>query len=121
MTSTDISNYLKEYILINVGTTKHLIKKNNILYLKSKGNYTTIHLENLKEIKLSYNLGNTLNKYFKDLPFIRINQSNVINIDKVSVFKKDEIIFDNQKTIKASISSTYAKALITYFNQSNIL
>jgi two-component system LytT family response regulator len=76
-------------ILLNAQDGISIIQKQNITRLEADGNYTTIYTNNGFKHIASNNL-----KYFEDmlteLPFFRIHQSHIVNIDfVVKVLKED--------------------------------
>ncbi len=62
---------------------------NEILYLESEGNYTSIFLENKQKIVSSRNLGDYEN-LLENLQFFRIHHSTIINLSKIKEYLKGE-------------------------------
>jgi len=85
------------------------ISFDDICYLETTGNYTTVYLENEE-----FRVKKSLRKVSEDLPkskFIRIFRNLVINIDKVQSINFENGTLVTTKGVELSIGSTYKKLL----------
>ncbi len=74
-------------VMVNVNGKPVIIEINEILYIASSGDYTTVYLKDQKK----YFIRKLLNQWEKILPknnFIKIHRSTVININSVERFEK---------------------------------
>lgn len=79
-----------------------LIEPENVLYISSEGNYSTIHLINSKPIVLTKNLKQMELAFFMPPLFFRIHQSYIINLSKVTGYSHLEVILNNTITLAVS-------------------
>jgi len=98
--------HLESNIFIKDGHIKIKINTNDIYYVKSDGNYIEIILE-----QKTYVVRNKLVEFKKELPhnlFFQSHQRYLININKITVLKKDIVIV---KGIEIPLSLKYKKAI----------
>jgi len=85
----------------------------DIVYIESSGNYLNIHLDN----KQSYLINMTLTFIFSKLPdnFLRINNSFIINSDKITAIKgREYVILKGDSNLKIPIGTTYRTRLTNW-------
>lgn len=85
-----------------------LVNPNHVVFFKAEGNYTTIKLNNGQEILASYNMGNLVKRFPREL-FVRTNRSLMVNRKKiVSINRKQKTcclsIGDKEIEINASLN-----------------
>ncbi|AJR04720.1 LytR/AlgR family response regulator transcription factor [Siansivirga zeaxanthinifaciens] len=77
-----------KYIAVNSQKKIKVLEVNKIIYLKSSGRYTILHLEKEESIIVCKNLGH-YEKLFQDLDFLRIHNSFIVNVAYLSSIIKD--------------------------------
>jgi len=90
-------------IIIKVSGSNIKIMTNDILYVKSDGNYLEIHTENQKYLTRE-KISNFLKIVPDPIEFIQIRRSHIIRIDKITEKGKKHIIVNN---VKIKIGETY--------------
>jgi two-component system LytT family response regulator len=89
-----------------------LIKVKDLMYLKAQGSYTTIYLNNNKEILTSKNL-QQLTEEINDSNLYRIHKSYLVNIAYITAFAPlgNEAIVTLQNQVKLKVGRKYKQAL----------
>ncbi|HLP04742.1 MAG TPA: LytTR family DNA-binding domain-containing protein [Paludibacter sp.] len=109
------------------GELKISIMLENLLYVDSADNYTTIHY--LNKSKLSHFLIRNSLKWMeenltKDTPLVRCHRSYFVNLDKVKVVRKakDGILLelDAPNTPDIPVSKTYYERVMSKFSQYSV-
>ncbi len=105
----------KKLVLRNADAI-HVVKTEDILYAKSDNNYTTFMLINEKEILVSKPLKSFTEK-LSDHNFLRIHQSFLINLSRISSFDKrnDQVILDQRHSIP--VAQSKKQQLISYIEK----
>jgi two-component system LytT family response regulator len=100
----NLQNYPSKKIAIPIQDSILFLNIDDILYIKSESNYSTIQLKNSKSILASKTL-----RHFEDLlngyQFYRIHASYLINLAEITKYKKTEggsIVMSNGEEIKIS-------------------
>ena len=95
LVSSEEQTMPNDFIFIKDKYMKVKINVNDIYYVKSEGNYIEIRLE-----EKIYVVRNKLLEFKKELPnslFFQSHQRYLINIDKISVLKKDVVLIKDHK------------------------
>lgn len=92
----------KETIAIKAGYDKVLLNVNDVLYIQSEGNYSTVHTEQNITHTISKNLKKVKELYFEEGCFIRIHQSIIVNCNHISSFDKTAVKISNMNQLKIS-------------------
>lgn len=79
-----------------------LIGPQEVIYISSEGNYSTIYFVSRKPIKLSKNMKQIEDLYFNAYPFFRIHQSYTINISKIIQYSQAEVTLNENTTLPIS-------------------
>ncbi|WP_459210338.1 LytR/AlgR family response regulator transcription factor [Aquimarina rhabdastrellae] len=93
------SRYNKKRITINTDGKLIFQDLDELLFVESDGNYSTLHLENSKKIVLTKKL-KEVNALLPDERFFRIHNSYVVNLDKIKEFFKSDgyvVLVSNHK------------------------
>ncbi|TRX51861.1 LytTR family transcriptional regulator [Fulvivirga sp. M361] len=91
-------------LLIKTSGICHMVKKKDIIRCEADVNYTRIHLKSAKPITSA----RTLKQYenvLNDLPFLRVHQSHLINIDYLLRYEKrygGTLILEGEKELPVS-------------------
>jgi two-component system LytT family response regulator len=91
-------------IAITVTDGIQLVKVDDILYLKSDGNYTTVFLKNGKNILVSRQIGK-FEEMLADAFFFRVHASFLINLNCVSKYVRSDggyIVMENGENISVA-------------------
>lgn len=105
------------------GELKISIVTENLLYIESADNYTTLHY--LNKSKLShYLLRNSLKRMeeqLSDTPLVRCHRSYMVNMDKVKIVKKEKggimLELDEENTPDLPVSKTYYESFMQAFSR----
>lgn len=97
-------------IIIKISSNHYVFEKNQIMYIESSGNYSTIYSVDQKPLIISKNLKKVETQYFNQQPFFRAYQSNIININHVQSFSNQEVVMADGK--KLSVAQKNASKLI---------
>jgi two-component system LytT family response regulator len=97
-------NNKKTKINISISSTHYVFHTDEIIYVSSEGNYSTIHSTTHKELLISRNLKKLELEYFTKLPFFRIHQSFIVNINHIKGFTTNRIILNSNTEIPISSS-----------------
>lgn len=92
------------YIIFKTLKETIKLKKEDILYLESKGRILEIHTN--KEIKKIYAKLSDFEKSYHN-SFLRIHKSFLVNISKIKIYRYNKIILENDEEL--SISRTFQK------------
>ncbi len=99
------------------------VKKENILYIESSGNYVSICYENKGKVS-KYLLRSTMKKMeekFEGTDVIRCHRSFMVNFEKVKVIRKEEdglkLGFDNTAVADIPVSKTYVENVMQTFSK----
>ncbi len=87
---------------------------NDILYVEGLKDYVKIHLESQKKPILSLMNMKTLEEHLPATLFRRIHRSFIVNMSKVNVLERGQIIFGDKRI---SISDTYKKDIQDYLEK----
>lgn len=88
--SKEIIEKEEDKLVINTQDNVYYISFNDILYLKSDGNYTIIQIENGKSITVSQTL-KRLEEKLNEQQFARVHHSYVVNKNKIFEFNKTNL------------------------------
>ncbi|MFD1551324.1 hypothetical protein DNU06_12615 [Putridiphycobacter roseus] len=107
--STKAQEYLKSdhltkrrLIQFKAGYQNVILNEDDILYISSQGNYSTVYTVNNESFMISKNLKKIAELYFSSANFIRIHQSHIINLNNVVEFNKNCILMTDKKEIPLS-------------------
>ena len=76
---SEITTYRPKFVALNVKDTIKVIAVEDIVYLESRGRFTTLHFNNKNNVTVSKNLGH-FEGLFKNNHFLRIHHSFLINV-----------------------------------------
>jgi len=104
---------------LSISTIKgfSLIKLTDILYLEADSNYTIIHLSNSTKVVSTRNLG-YFEKVLEHEPFLRIHNSKIVNLAKVTAYLRAEdgyVILETGQPL--SVSRSKKNELLDFFSQ----
>lgn len=83
------SQLVKKKIIINTDGKLLFLLPEEILYVESDGNYSTIHLENNQKLVITKKL-KEVDKLLPSTSFFRIHNSFIVNLNKIKEFIKNE-------------------------------
>ncbi|WP_405573997.1 LytR/AlgR family response regulator transcription factor [Winogradskyella sp. Asnod2-B02-A] len=94
------SQFDKKKITINTDGKLLFLDVDDIIYIESDGNYSTLFLQNQKKIVLTKKL-KEVNAILPEHYFFRIHNSYIINLNKIKAFIKNEgyVIMDSDQKI----------------------
>lgn len=100
MLTTFNSQFDKKKITINTDGKLLFLDVDDIVYIESDGNYSTLHLQNQKKIVLTKKL-KEVDAILPEHYFFRIHNSYIINLNKIKAFIKNEgyVIMDSDQKI----------------------
>lgn len=100
MLSTFNSQFDKKKITISTDGKLLFLDVDDIVYIESDGNYSTLFLQNNKKIVLTKKL-KEVNAILPEHYFFRIHNSYIINLNKIKAFIKNEgyVIMDSDQKI----------------------
>lgn len=100
MLTTFNSQFDKKKITINTDGKLLFLDVDDIVYIESDGNYSTLFLQNQKKIVLTKKL-KEVNAILPEHYFFRIHNSYIINLNKIKAFIKNEgyVIMDSDQKI----------------------
>ncbi len=79
------------------------IKTENILYIKSAGNYIDVHTTD-KTHTIRLNIGKFLENVPDQLEYVRLHRSYIVRIDKITIKSKNEVELANGMRIPVSLN-----------------
>lgn len=106
-------NNLVDYIFIKSDYKILRIRFSDILYIEGLKDYVKIHLVNTSKPVLSLMSMRSLETALPSKHFFRIHRSYIVNIDKVSVFERGQIVFGDKHL---PVSDSYREQLQQYIN-----
>ena len=92
----------KRLIQFKAGYQNVIMNENDILYISSQGNYSTVYSVNNETFMISKNLKKVVELYFSSSNFIRIHQSHIVNLINVIEFKTNSVLMSDKKEIPLS-------------------
>tara|TARA_R100001369_G_C3296369_1_gene164893 strand:- start:328 stop:1062 length:735 start_codon:yes stop_codon:yes gene_type:complete len=100
MLSNFNSKFDKKRITINTDGKLLFLDVDDIIYIESDGNYSTLHLQDQKKIVITKKL-KEVNALLPEHYFFRIHNSYIINLNKIKAFIKNEgyVIMDSKHKI----------------------
>jgi len=100
-------------IIIKVSSKHYRYKTDDIVMISSEGNYSTIHLLDGGTMVITKNLKKMEVDFFCKLPFFRIHQSHIININHVKSYCIQELIMSNnlKSLVSAKKYETFLKLI----------
>ena len=104
---------LVDYIFIKSDYKILRIRFSDILYIEGLKDYVKIHLVNTSKPVLSLMSMRSLETALPSKHFFRIHRSYIVNIDKVSVFERGQIVFGDKHL---PVSDSYREQLQQYIN-----
>ena len=104
---------LEDYIFIKSDYKILRIRFSDILYIEGLKDYVKIHLVNTSKPVLSLMSMRSLETALPSKHFFRIHRSYIVNIDKVSVFERGQIVFGDKHL---PVSDSYREQLQQYIN-----
>jgi two-component system LytT family response regulator len=104
---------------LSISTIKgfSLIKLTDILFLEADGNYTTIQLTDKSKVVSTRNLG-YFEKILEHEPFLRIHNSKIVNLTKVTAYLRAEngyVILETGQPL--SVSRSKRDELLDFFSR----
>ena len=108
----------------NSGTLKLSVSPDNLYYIESDDNYIKVWYTNSKGELHSYMLRcrlKTVEDSFKGTGLVRCNRKYIVNIDKVSMLRKENegYILDlcNEEVPPLPVTKTYIDSVLGYFTE----
>ena len=104
---TELKNYQKNKILVSLKAGIEAIETQDIIYLESNSNYTTIYLNAMPALSTSKTL-----KDFEDqlcrpgTGFMRVHHSFIVNLNKVTRYLKSEDLIILEDGVKIPLSKS---------------
>ncbi|MFK7834559.1 MAG: LytR/AlgR family response regulator transcription factor [Winogradskyella sp.] len=100
MLTTFNAQFDKKKITINTDGKLLFLDVDDIIYIESDGNYSTLYLQNQKKIVLTKKL-KEVDAILPEHYFFRIHNSYIINLNKIKAFIKNEgyVIMDSDQKI----------------------
>lgn len=95
MKSTNQKSGFDDAVFIPVKKKLLKINSRNIYFVESIGDYVRIHTADQK-----YTLHSTMKNIIKKLPindFIRVHQSYIVRVDKITVINREDCIVNNEE------------------------
>lgn len=92
----------KRLIQFKAGYQNVIMNENDILYISSQGNYSTVYSVNNETFMISKNLKKVVELYFSSSNFIRIHQSHIVNLTNVIEFNTNSVLMSDKKEIPLS-------------------
>jgi two-component system response regulator LytT len=102
----------KNELIIKEGRALVRLFHENILWLESEGNYTSINLKNDKRRVVRTSLS-AFEEQLTSADFVRIHKSFLVNKIHVTEVRANSVIIDNQEL---SVGRTYQQNLVDMFN-----
>ncbi len=97
-----------------------MVAVNDILYLESDGNYTSLHLEGGGRIVSTRNIG-YYDEEFTEEPFLRVHQSFLVNLNRIKSYVKADngyVVMENGTPIQVARSKK--EDLIVFFRMRRV-
>jgi len=91
-------------IRLKVSNKHKFVDADDITYVSSEGNYSTVFLVNDKSVMITKNLKKLQEAYFSERPFVRVHQSYIVNIHHVKEFDHSEACLSDGSKVKISKS-----------------
>ena len=107
------TNESRESIFVKSEYKLIQIELRDILYIEGLKDYVKIHLVNTSKPVLSLMSMRSLETALPSKHFFRIHRSYIVNIDKVSVFERGQIVFGDKHL---PVSDSYREQLQQYIN-----
>jgi len=111
--------FLKDKLIIATNSFIHILKPEDILYIKAYGNYSKLFCVNRNHPVTSSKTLKCYEDILIDKGFLRIHSNTIVNLSKITGIKRNgklSIILDND--IELKISQTYRRALFSYMIKS---
>ena len=89
-------------VKIKISSNNYLFDQNDITHVVAEGNYTIVHSLNHKKITISKNIKKVENEFFSSLPFFRIHQTYIVNINHIIEFSNHEVVLKQNFRIPIS-------------------
>ena len=86
---------------------------NNMKYIEGMGDYVRFHLDDQKPV-MSLMTVKKLMEYLPEERFMRVHRSFIVNLNKITIIEKNQIIFDTDVCIP--VSDQYKDAFQTYLD-----
>lgn len=92
-------------INLRVSNSNHLLNEGDIVFLEADGNYTTVALKGGEKLVVSKGLKSIQSLYFNELPFVRVHQSFIVNVNHVSEYDSCSLRLSNGQKVSISRSN----------------
>ena len=112
-TSKQEEDKVEDYIFVKSDYKILRIRFSDILYIEGLKDYVKIHLVHTSKPVLSLMSMRSLESALPSKHFFRIHRSYIVNIDKVSVFERGQVVFDDKHL---PVSDSYKEQLQQYIN-----
>ena len=103
-----------QQVIFKAGYDNIVLKQNDISHISSEGNYTTVFTIDNRSFMISKNLKKVAELYFNMLPFLKVHQSHIINLNNILNYKKTEVNMVSK--IKIPVSKKGALTLQNHFS-----
>ncbi len=88
-------------VSIKDGYQNHLIKLNEVIHIKSSGNYIDIYLDSGQRITSRRTLESFLSE-IQNENFFKLNKSGIVNLKKIRSYDKNEVVLNSGETLPIS-------------------
>ncbi len=92
----------------------HLVKKENIVYLESAGEYVRLHLADGTKLVTLFRLKN-MEAELQSSQFMRVHRSYIINLNHISGYTKGKVFLSNDDYVP--IGESYKEQFNAYINE----
>lgn len=89
-------------IQLKTASAVRVLNVSEIIYVISEGNYSTVYLICGEKILISKNLKKMQETYFMSFPFVRINQSTLVNASQVKEYNSNHVIMKDETQLRLS-------------------
>lgn len=113
--SGELQGFFQDSFFVKDGQYTHKIVFDDILFLKSEGNYTEIVTS-----QKTYLIRSLLKQIIDRLPayyFMRVHRSYIINVKKITSLNQYEVTINN--TLQVPVGETYKKEVTDFFEKFN--
>ncbi|MCF2873803.1 MULTISPECIES: LytR/AlgR family response regulator transcription factor [unclassified Tenacibaculum] len=101
-----------DFMLVKSGNKHHKVVINDILFIESLKDYIKIHTVDNKRIVSKYRISE-IEQELKEVNFLRVHRSYIININKISAFTVNDI---EVNSTEIPIGASYKEKVISFLN-----
>ncbi|RED92199.1 LytR/AlgR family response regulator transcription factor [Marinoscillum furvescens] len=104
----------REYIMVKADYKTWQIPLNEIRYFEGVKDYVKIHRENESKPLMPLMSMKYLEEYLPPSRFMRVHRSFIVNLDKIRVIERHQILFDE---VRITVSENYREAFQQFIKQ----